>query len=39
LRSDIMKFKQFDNENIAQAWERIVPLMDWLIGWSSKPFL
>jgi hypothetical protein len=23
LRSDIMRFKQFDNEHVAQAWERI----------------
>jgi hypothetical protein len=23
LRSDIMKFRQFDNEHVAQAWERI----------------
>jgi hypothetical protein len=23
LRSDIMKFRQFDNEHAAQAWERI----------------
>jgi hypothetical protein len=23
LRSDIMKFKQFDNEHVAQAWERM----------------
>jgi hypothetical protein len=24
LRSDIMRFKQFDNEHVAQAWERIL---------------
>jgi hypothetical protein len=23
LRSDIMKFRQFDNEHVAQAWERM----------------
>jgi hypothetical protein len=23
LRSDIMKFRQFDNEYVAQAWERM----------------
>jgi hypothetical protein len=27
LRSDIMKFKQFDNEHVAQAWERIKSLI------------
>ena len=38
LRSDIMKFRQYDNEHVAQVWERmkslvkIVPLMDSLLG-------
>jgi hypothetical protein len=27
LRSDIMKFKQFDNEYVAQAWERMKSLI------------
>jgi hypothetical protein len=27
LRSDIMKFRQFDNEHVAQAWERIKSLV------------
>jgi hypothetical protein len=27
LRSDIMKFKQFDNEHVAQAWERMKSLV------------
>jgi hypothetical protein len=27
LRSDIMKFRQFDNEHLAQAWERIKSLI------------
>jgi hypothetical protein len=27
LRSDIMKFKQFDNEHVAQAWERMKSLI------------
>jgi hypothetical protein len=27
LRSDIMKFKQFDNEHVAPAWERIKSLI------------
>jgi hypothetical protein len=27
LRSDIMKFNQFDNEHIAQAWERMKSLI------------
>jgi hypothetical protein len=27
LRSDIMRFKQFDNEHVAQAWERIKSLI------------
>jgi hypothetical protein len=27
LRSDIMKFKQFDNEHVTQAWERIKSLI------------
>jgi hypothetical protein len=28
LRSDIMKFKQFDNEHVAQAWERMKSLIN-----------
>src|SRR3954451_4885912 len=27
LRSDIMKFKQYDNEHVAQAWERMKSLV------------
>src|SRR3954454_3471570 len=27
LRSDIMKFRQFDNEHVAQAWERMKSLV------------
>jgi hypothetical protein len=27
LRSDIMRFKQFDNEHVAQAWERMKSLI------------
>src|SRR4051812_12083423 len=27
LRRDIMKFRQFDNEHVAQAWERIKSLV------------
>src|SRR3954452_22158717 len=27
MRSDIMKFKQFDNEHVAQAWERMKSLV------------
>ena len=27
LRSDIMKFRQFDNEHVAQAWERMKSLI------------
>jgi hypothetical protein len=27
LRSDIMKYKQFDNEHVAQAWERMKSLI------------
>src|SRR4051812_6130641 len=27
LRSDIMKFRQFDNEHVAQAWERMKTLV------------
>jgi hypothetical protein len=27
LRSNIMKFKQFDNEHVAQAWERMKSLI------------
>src|SRR4051812_15606444 len=27
MRSDIMKFKQFDNEHVAQAWERMKTLV------------
>src|SRR3954471_9453936 len=27
LRSDIIKFRQFDNENVAQAWERMKSLV------------
>jgi hypothetical protein len=27
LRSDIMKFKQFDNQHVAQAWERMKSLI------------
>jgi hypothetical protein len=27
LRSDIMKFKQFDNEHVAQSWERMKSLV------------
>ena len=27
MRSDIMKFKQFDNEHVAQAWERMTSLV------------
>jgi hypothetical protein len=27
LRSDIMKFKQFDNEHVAQSWERMKSLI------------
>jgi hypothetical protein len=27
LRSDIMRFKQFKNEHVAQAWERIKSLI------------
>src|SRR3954470_3383520 len=27
MRSDIMKFKQFDNEHVTQAWERIKSLV------------
>ena len=38
LRSKIMNFKQFDDEHVAQAWERMkslvknFPLMDSLLG-------
>src|SRR3954469_20420446 len=28
LRSEIMKFKQFDNEHVAQAWERMKTLVN-----------
>jgi hypothetical protein len=28
LRSDIMRFKQFDNEHIAQSWERLKSLIN-----------
>jgi hypothetical protein len=28
LRSDIMKFRQFDNEHVAQAWERMKSLIN-----------
>src|SRR3954467_7803090 len=27
MRSDIMKFKQFDNEHVSQAWERMKSLV------------
>src|SRR3954463_15433049 len=27
LRSDIMKFRKFDNEHVAQAWERMKSLV------------
>ena len=27
LRSDIMKFRQYDNEHVAQAWERMKSLV------------
>jgi hypothetical protein len=28
LRSNIMKFRQFDNEHVAQAWERMKSMID-----------
>jgi hypothetical protein len=27
MRSDIMKFRQFDNEHVAQSWERMKSLI------------